>query len=313
VESTGGTTAQRDRPPVEAGACLLCGRSDGRPRLAEAGYAGRECECGVIYIDPVPDPEQRPPTADAHLESYYSLPARLRFDWAHQFVGGGRFLDVGCGSGDLIAQALVHGYSAEAVEPNRACARLVRERFGVDVEESLIEDASPRPASADLIYHVDLLSHFPDPVRALQAMGARLRPGGVMCFEVGLFAGLDPRWYAWVGRPRFPAHLTFFSRRGLEQVLDRAGLEVVALRSFSIAPSTAISTMLRRLLPERFEAVPVADSSGADQPVTRGGPAHRAYARLHYVLRYRVGAVLRLPGPQTAFVAARLSAPEGSA
>jgi hypothetical protein len=155
-----------------------------------------------------------------------------------------------------------------------------------------------------MIYHVDLLSHFPDPIRALEAMAERLGPDGVMCFEVGLFAGLDPRWYPWVGRPRFPAHRTFFSQAGVEQVLGRAGLELVAIKTFAIAPSTILSSALRKLLPNHLEAVPAA-STGSDVPPARGSRLQRAYARLHYLLRYRLGAVVAFPGPRTALVAAR--------
>ena len=59
-----------------------------------------------------------------------------------------------------------------------------------------------------------------------------------MCFEVGLFAGLDPRWYPWVGRPRFPAHRWFYSeaepRAGAP---SGPGFDLVAIESFAIAPS----------------------------------------------------------------------------
>jgi len=286
------------------GTCLLCGGSNGPVRMAEGDFVGRACDCGIIYIDPLPDPALLSATTDAHLDSYYSLPAELRFEWARQFVRGGRFLEVGCGPGALIRQALARGFEADAVEPNAACADWVRRRYGIVVEQTLIESSTLPTGRFDLIYHVDLLSHFPDPVGALEVMAERLAPDGVMCFEVGLFAGLDPRWYPWVGRPRFPAHRTFFSEAGLEQVLERAGLELVAVKTFAIAPSTILSAVLRKLLPDDLEAVPVA-STGSDVLPARGNRLERAYALVHHLLRYRLGAVVAFPGPRTAFVAAR--------
>ncbi len=201
-------------------------------------------------------------------------------------------------------EALDRGFEVEAVEPNAACADGVRRRYGIPVEQTLIERSELPAGRFDLIYHVDLLSHFPDPVGALEAMRERLAPDGVMCFEVGLFAGLDPRWYPWVGRPRFPAHRTFFSRAGLETVLERAGLELADIRTFAIAPSTILSAALRKVLPNRLEAVPLS-STGSDVLPAVGNRLQRAYARLHHLLRYRLGAVIPFPGPKTAFVAVR--------
>jgi SAM-dependent methyltransferase len=292
--------------PGRRGACLLCGERGGRAVVAERGYVGRACSCGLIYIDPHPARFSVDPTVDGHLESYYSLPARVRLRWAMRFAPGGRFLEVGCGAGALVGEALRRGFTAEAVEPNAVCAERVRRRYGVPVEEARIEESTLPHGRFDLVYHVDLLSHFPGPVEALAAMAHRLAPGGTLCFEVGLFAGLGHGWYRWTGRPNFPAHLWFWSDEAVRDVLDRAGLEVVGTRTFAIAPSTIVSTALRAALPDRARAVPdgAGGAGGAPAPA-RGSRAQRAYARLHYVLRYRIGAVLPVPGPRTAFFAAR--------
>ena len=290
---------------TRTGACLLCGATRGPAVLAENGFVGRSCPCGIVYIDPVPEAGRVDPTDDAHLAGYYELPARRRLAWARRYAPTGRFLDVGCGSGALVAEARRLGYEVEAVEPDPARAALVAERFGVPVETALIEESNLPDGRFDLIYHVDLMSHFADPLAALVAMGRRLRPTGTMCFEVGLFGGLAPGWYRWTGRPKFPAHRWFFSESALRTLLARAGLEVVAVRSFAIAPSTVVSTALRRALPAQVEAVPVTDDVGPP----RGSLAARAYARSHDVLRYQVGAVLPIPGPRTAFVAARPAGP----
>jgi SAM-dependent methyltransferase len=292
-----GRTESRDA----TGTCLLCGAADGPVLMAEADFVGRSCECGIIYIDPVPSEGVVDPTVDLHLESYYALPARKRLRWVQRFVPRGRFLDIGCGNGALVGRALASGYDVTAVEPNPACAAVVRERYGIEVEESLIEETQLPRGSFDASFHVDLLSHFPDPVRALRVMADLTAPGGVVCFEVGVFAGLSPRWYPWVGRPRFPAHRAFFSERAVGALLDRAGLDLVAVRRFAVGPSTVVSASLRRALPDEVEAVPV----DAGRPPARGSTVQRGYARLHHGLRYHVGGVVPLPGPQTAFVAAR--------
>ena len=65
-----------------------------------------------------------------------------------------------------------------------------------------------------------------------------------------------------------------------------------------------MSATLRKVLPARIESVPVGSGEGDELPA-RGGTVQRAYARTHYLLRYHLGAAVDLPGPRTAFVAAR--------
>ena len=45
------------------------------------------------------------------------------------------------------------------------------------------------PERFDVVFHVDLMSHFVDPLDALRTMRRATRPGGVVAFEVGLLAG----------------------------------------------------------------------------------------------------------------------------
>ena len=287
---------------MQSGSCLLCGSSGGPVVLAEGLHVGRFCDCGIIYIDPAPEPSSIDLTHDGHLESYYTLPARLRVAWVAAFIPRGRFLDVGCGNGAIVREALRRGFEVEAVEPNVVAAEQVRVRYGIPVEEAFIEASNLPPHRFDVVFHVDLLSHFPDPVAALRAMTARLRPAGLLCFEVGIFGGLTAPWYRWMGRPGFPAHRWFYSEESLHKVMRLAGLEIVGIRSFAIGASTAVSTALRRFLPVTSKSIPEERHGLA----ARGALSHRLYARIHYLLRYRLGAFVPFPGPRTAFVAARV-------
>lgn len=278
---------------------MLCGSSNGPIVAYEAGYYGRACSCGTVYIDPEPPPEAVDPREDHHIEAYYVLPAHLRLKWVAQWKPAGRLLEVGCGPGHFLAAAMAHGYEVAAVEPNARCAEEVFRRLRVQVEQAFIEECSQPKASYDVVFHVDLLSHFPDPIRALKAMASLLRPGGVLCFEVGIFAGLSPRWYRWIGRLGYPQHRWFYSEAAIHQLLDRAGLKVDAMKRFGLFPATILSTVGNRFL-----------RSPEDKPRGRDGrPAptrglNKIYSRLQYLLRYRIGAFVPPVGPHAVFVTA---------
>jgi SAM-dependent methyltransferase len=287
-------------PDASIGRCILCGSSSDPVVVREADYVGRSCGCGIVYIDPCPDADRVEPTGDEHADEYYELPAKIRLDWVAQIEPRGRLLEVGCGWGHFVAGAKRRGYQVAAIEPNPARARHVREVLGIDVEQASIETASPPAVGFDIVYHIDLLSHFPEPTRALRAMVSQLRPGGRLCFEVGIFGGLAAGWYKWVGRPGFPQHRWFYSEAALREILRRADLRVEKIKRFAILPATIVSSLGLALLGQ-----PLGNQSPqASSRPARAKGLRRGYAWLQYVLRYRLGAYLPPIGPQVFFVCA---------
>jgi hypothetical protein len=132
-------------------------------------------------------------------------------------------------------------------------------------------------------------------------MGTLIRPGGVVCFEVGVFGGLSPGWYRWVGRIGYPQHLWLYSEAAIFAVLERAGLRVEAVRRFGLFPATVLSTFGNVFLRRKLSR----PSSHAGRAARATG-FYRVYGWLQYCLRYRLGAFVPAVGPHTLFVAARL-------
>jgi SAM-dependent methyltransferase len=284
-----------------AGCCILCGSSSDPVVVREANHVGRSCACGIVYIDPCPNPNSIDLTCDEHTDEYYELPAALRLDWVAQIQPRGRLLEIGCGWGYFVAEAKRRGYQVAAIEPNPVRARHVREALGINVEQASIETASRPAVGFDVVYHIDLLSHFPDPARALRAMASQLHPGGRLCFEVGIFGGLAAGWYKWVGRPGFPQHRWFYSEAALRELLRRSNLRIEKIKRFAILPATIVSSLGLALL---GQSLGKESSKASSQWPTRATGVRRWYAWLQYVLRYRLGAYVPPIGPQVFFVCA---------
>jgi hypothetical protein len=153
-----------------------------------------------------------------------------------------------------------------------------------------------------VVFHVDLLSHFPDPVQALTAMSMRLRRGGHLCFEVGLLGGVSPWWYRIAGGIE-AQHRWLFSETALRGVLERAGLEVVAIRRFGLIPSF-LPICLRRFFLSRIGR-PLSPQPGQRRDFDERSVRHRILGWLLVLLRYRLGRWVPRVGPLTLFVAAR--------
>lgn len=274
--------------------CLLCGSSDGSVLWRENGYEAFQCACGLLYATPPPLSVE--PTIDEHLDSFYALPAPMKAAWLRQRHPGGRLLEVGCGEGHFLRAALAEGYEVCGIEADAERAERVRGSLGVEVETALIERSAWPEASCDIVYHCDLLSHFPDPQFALRRMAALLRPGGVLCFEVGLVANLAPFWYEFMGTIHMPVHRWFYTEESLAALLRLAGLRIEHVRRFGLAPSFCLA---------RFGRL-IGFGGGATRSMS-DGPRRENVMRafVHNFVRYRIGLLFPGIGPQTALVIAR--------
>ena len=134
------------------------------------------------------------------------------------------------------------------MEPDERRAEIARRRTGIRVEPAFLEQDTLHPNSFDVVFHIDLLSHFIDPVKSLKSMRRLLREDGVICFEVGLFSKLSPFWRKFAGRANMPDHRWFYDERALQATLERSGLEIVEMRKFDIGASTFLTTALLQVL-----------------------------------------------------------------
>jgi hypothetical protein len=158
----------------------------------------------------------------------------------------------------------------------------------------------------DVVFHVDLMSHFIDPLEALRTMRRATRPGGVVAFEVGLLAGVSPRWYKWQRAVGYPQHRWLYTQRAIYCLLDKADLRPMATQQFGLLAETLPSALLRpvrHLLPTR-KTTPIRAVT-ADVPAQSARGIDYLLEHLKCGLRYGAGRCVPKLGPTTAFVAAR--------
>jgi SAM-dependent methyltransferase len=141
--------------------------------------------------------------------------------------GRGRMLDVGCGNGYRLSVAAEAGWSCVGVEPSAWAVEQGRERFGLDLRQGTLEDASPE-GPFDAIMLEDVLEHVPRPRELLSQAEALLAPGGVVVVNLPNFGSrrVKLRGPGW-NEVRPPEHLTYLSRSSLDQLGEELGLTVV--------------------------------------------------------------------------------------
>src|SRR5579884_4125958 len=158
-------------------ACFLCGKASETVIWREDGIEGLLCDCGMVYTNQFTCRTRPEPTHEYHPQHFYSLPAAFKAAWVARHCPRGRLLDVGCGAGFFLAAARQHGYEVIGLEPNPAYDPDLA-KFSIGVVHEYVEKTSLPRHSFEVVYHCDLLAHFPDPIRYLSAMCELLAPGG---------------------------------------------------------------------------------------------------------------------------------------
>jgi SAM-dependent methyltransferase len=283
---------------VAKSACFLCGEASEQVVWKENGVEGLLCACGMVYTNQPTIREPLDLTREFHPDHFYSAPAEFKAAWVARHCPPGRLLEVGCGGGFFLAAARSRGYEVMGLEPNPAYDQQLQQ-LNIPVAHELVEDNSLPRRSFDVVYHCDLLAHFPDPIRSLAAMCDLLRPTGVLCFEVGLLGGISPSWYPLVGSLGLGQHLWLYSDRAFRNLMQRAGLEIVRVQYFGLAPQVIGGKLLgildKRLVRPALETI---SRNGADR-------ALRSKQSCINFLRYRAGALFPHIGPQTLLVVAK--------
>jgi SAM-dependent methyltransferase len=237
-------------------ACLACGRDgaalvagwEGRLGLAATDRLRRCANCGLAWLE-------RPATASAaaYEDTYFN-------DYAqHAMPGGidtvpphidqrladlkkllgrpGKFLDIGCGYGNVLQAARDAGWQVEGLDVSQWSAEHVRRTRGIHVTVGDVFSAHYEADAFDTIHLSHSLEHMPEPRAALARMREFLRPDGVVVIEVPnqldeLYAAV--RWTLmrrYVPLPVPNSHEFFFTSGSLERMLEATGYRVITLRT----------------------------------------------------------------------------------
>jgi SAM-dependent methyltransferase len=114
---------------------------------------------------------------------YHALLDELELDVALPLARDREVLEVGCGTGLILARVAAHAKRAEGVDLSPGMLALAKER-GLSVSEASAT-ALPFPdASFDLVYSFKVLAHVPEIERALAEMTRVCRPGGHVLAEL---------------------------------------------------------------------------------------------------------------------------------
>ncbi len=245
---------------LETVRCDLCGSERSRLHLCVKdkiyGLAGEfslvRCEdCGLLYINPRPDRAsigQFYPDLDYHAFKPTGgfkqklLDSRRQSEAEKLLTGlpaGANVLEIGCGTGELLAVLKDRGANAIGVEPNGAAAQSANSNYGLNVHTGMLDDWHDQlpAASFDLILMKYALEHVHSPKTTLMQIAKLLRPGGRAVFWIPNAASWDARLFGanWRGLDA-PRHLYIFTPETIGQFAQSANLTISGI-SYSGVPN----------------------------------------------------------------------------
>lgn len=145
----------------------------------------------------------------------------------------GRLLDVGCATGNYLAEMRKLGWEVTGVELQEDAAYYARHRFDLEVfTGDLLQSQFPAHAF-DTITMWDVLEHIHDPVATLKELNRILKPGGWLVFSIPDPESTWTRRFgpAWIGYDA-PRHLYLFYGDNLRRLLTKTGFHFVESEHF---------------------------------------------------------------------------------
>ena len=225
---------------LESKKCPVCQITESRVTLPEVRDAITLhrfrilecCGCGLAYTEThFGDIDRYYPT---RYRAYGPVVTRLLgflYDirvsrWSRSGPSGGSILEIGCGTGLMLAAFRRRGWRVLGLERTDEVAEIGRRAHGLEIAAVPLQRLT-KSAQFDLILLFNVLEHIDDPLTLLKECANRLAPNGRLIIVVPNFSS----WQARVAGPKWfhldvPRHLIHFTPETLQATLGRAGLSI---------------------------------------------------------------------------------------
>jgi len=244
------SAAASDRP-----ACRCCGsqRTRSRGKLPDARvFAGTQLseplaggtlyrclDCRLAFRHPVFSKE----TYDALYRQASSstwdeagrLDQQLVRETLCELLEKGRVLDIGCGTGSLLAP-LSSRFNTFGIEINPDAAAVAEQR-GVKIMAGDLDALSAVPEEFDAAIACDVIEHVFNPLELVQRMLAKTAAGGYVIISTGN----SDAWSWYLAGSRFwycylPEHISFVSPAWFQRNAASLNVKVASIREFTYSP-----------------------------------------------------------------------------
>jgi 2-polyprenyl-3-methyl-5-hydroxy-6-metoxy-1,4-benzoquinol methylase len=243
--------------------CLVC-NSDrlGRKDRYSHAYLVKCARCGFIFCDRLPTEmelqdhyrgynyDKQSQVSPITVKRYHEL-----LDEFEKYRKNNLLLDVGCGAGFFLQEAMKRGWNAHGTEFSDAAIEVCSQK-GIPVVQGVLDHSKFDNAGFDVIFSSEVIEHINNPSEELPNIYRLLREGGLYYVTTPNFNGLL-RYYL---KEKYniivyPEHLSYYTPRTLHFLFSRNGLKKKHLFTSGIS--------MARLRASLAKCVERVDSAGA--------------------------------------------------
>lgn len=246
--------------------CRSCGsqRTRSRGKLPDAKiFAGTQLDhalpggtlyrcldCSLMFRHPIHSKETYDElyrqASSAIWDEEGRLDQQLMRELLVSLLPAGKVLDIGCGTGSLLAP-LTGRFDTFGIEINAEAASLAQSR-GIRIIAGDMDELSAQPETFDAVVASDVIEHVFNPLELVQGMLAKTAPDGYVVISTGNsdawswhLAG-SRFWYCYL-----PEHISFVSPSWFRLHAAMLGVEVANVVEFTYSPHYPLVGKVLRL------------------------------------------------------------------
>jgi SAM-dependent methyltransferase len=203
--------------------------------------------CGLSFVSPLPTKQiidefynEHKQSSAERIEIYLKTRAsrerrdKSKLKLLEKIQGArGRLLDIGCGMGLFVKNAVNAGWKAQGIDLDRDMIEYGRKTFGADLSCAMLNELPG--AYFDVITMFNLLDHLHTPLDFLKEVKRVLKPNGVIYTNLHDAGGWKAKKYQkdW-GAYCPPMHLYYYSPHTLEILVNKVGLKILMVPGINL-------------------------------------------------------------------------------
>ncbi len=230
--------------------CFVCGSSKHKHIVTIYGYNYVQClDCSLIYINNPPtkieiEDAYSSPSYDNMTNQLYANPsvyeyrikniAKPKVEFIESIVKKrGKWFDIGCGTGEILHVTRELGWKVKGVETNAKAVKFSKEKYGLDVEESLItrSNSSKYLSDSTVVSLFGILEHLFEPAKLISLISNASKMGTYLVIEVPHYPSIS--CFSQIAFPKSvnrimspPLHLMIFTLESLKKLLNDNGYKI---------------------------------------------------------------------------------------